>query len=560
MLACAGALPLLGCVEARTYTPLIAPAPSIPQLRIPQNNAYLGSIHSPRPDALRPRFTWTTSESEAEIPVVYRLELAIDRDFASDVLTFETEEISFQPPEALDVSTQPPVGRRYYWRVRGCVFGSCSEPSSVRWINLGRSDHDYNGDGFADVLVGAPNNDENGQDKGKAYVYFGESGDTFNTAPDGILAPTPADMYFATSVASAGDFDGDGYADVLVGAPASNAAGAAYLYFGGMGSAFDSTPDLKFTEISDGALGTSVSGAGDFNGDGFADLVIGAPGQLTSEVRGSAFLYFGNGERTKPTGLQLFSFSDQLHAGDLVALLGDLNNDGFSDITVSDTSISIVPATSCYSNLFLGRRDFQPGQRPDDTLKRMVSACEIAVRAAGDVNGDGFSDLLKASGDGTFEIAQVVLLLGSEMPRFPTGEIALASEVRSMAAAGDVNGDGFDDFVLGKDTPSVTLNFYSGSARIESPLRSSLSYSGPQGDFGRTLAGPGDVNGDGLEDLAVGNPGLNANRGAVSIYFGSVGAFDVNVDGTLDAGAADSSFGLSIATRTCPAPRRTERS
>jgi FG-GAP-like repeat/FG-GAP repeat len=546
-----GAFLISGCIESKTYKPIIPPPPTVPQPRLPQNNAYTGSIHSPRPGALQPRFTWTAAITEEADPIVYELELSTSRDFSAEIITFKTQETSPQLPEALPVSMTPPVGRRYFWRVRACLPLICSDYSAVRWLNLGRSDHDYNGDGYADVLVGAPDNDDNGPNAGKAYVYFGGAGSTFDTAPDGVLKSPIGGQYFSESISSAGDFDGDGYADVLVGVPLSDAKGRAFLYFGGSGSAFEPTPDIDLREATgDLRFGASVSSAGDFNGDGFGDLVIGSPGDLAFSSPGGAVVYFGNADRMKPEGIKLSLESNPNHAGDLVALLGDLNNDGLSDISVGDASIPPNAESDCSSGLYLGRTELMPNQRPDDLLTGRLRGCKLAIKGAGDVNGDGFSDLVKAFGDsgiGSFSGANVTLSLGSAMSRFPTGEITLTSGARAIASIGDANGDGFDDFAIGRTASSVTVDLYFGAARVDSPFRPILSHMGPQGSFASTLAGIGDVNGDGLADIAIGDPALNSNQGSVSLYFGAAGAFDVNVDGALDAASPASSFGLALA-------------
>lgn len=552
-----------GCIEKRSFQPVIPPPPSVPAARLPQNNAYLGSVHSPRPGALQPRFAWTAATTDEDGPLTYKLELAANRDFSGEVFEYTTEDTSFAPPAPLPVSTVPPVGRRYFWRVRACLPLICSEPSAVRWINLGRSDHDYNGDGYADVLVGAPKNSQGGQDSGKAYVYFGGAGTTIDTVPDGVLAPSTTGDRFGDALDTAGDFDGDGFADVLVGAPKDEGKGRVFLFFGGAGRAFDATADLIFQDSSlDQRFGSSVSSAGDFNGDGFSDFVIGAPGVLTDLSPGGVAIYFGNGERAKPSGVRLTVKTGPNHVGDQVALLGDLNNDGLSDLSVADASI-IPNQTPCSSSLYLGRTDLKPGQAPDDQLSANIGGCKLAIKAAGDVNNDGFSDLLKAigeSGIGDFTGASAALLLGSELPKYPTGEVPLGLGVFSIAALKDITGDGFDDFAVARATTSILVDIYAGAARIESPLRPLLSYNGPQGRFAYSITGAGDVNGDGLGDLAVGDPGLNSDQGAVSMYFGVVGAFDVGVDGLLDAAFPQSSFGLAVASLwpTC-ARRRAAR-
>lgn len=559
-----GAFLITGCIEAKTYKPVIPPPPTVPQPRLPQNNAYTGSIHSPRPGALQPRFTWTAAITEEDDPIVYELELSTSRDFSAEIFSFKTQETSPQLPEALPVSMTPPVGRRYFWRVRACLPLICSDYSAVRWINLGRSDHDYNGDGYADVLVGAPDNDDNGMNAGKAYVYFGGAGSTFDTAPDGVLSNSETRSNFGEAVTSAGDFDGDGFADVLVGSPLGGTAGSAYLYFGRAGATFKNVPDLVLSETpATGRFGAAVSSAGDFNGDGFADLVIGAPGAFENANEGSAYLYFGEAERTKPQGVKIAPDGLPHHFGAHVALLGDIDNDGLADIAVGDEpNLLIDITTDCSSRLYLGRREATTRLVVSDSITQPGGGCKVVLEAAGDVNRDGFSDWLQAFGvaEGSgFSEAMVALRFGSETRSLSAKEVLLKPRARSMNAIGDVNGDGFDDFALNKTDMAITVDVYLGAAQLASPLAPVVMQVGAQGTFGSSLAGMGDVNGDGLADLAIGDHSINSSRGAVTMYFGVENShpFDASVDGLLDAGVASSAFGFAIASLDFPRCHRT---
>jgi hypothetical protein len=131
---------------------------------------------------------------------------------------------------------------------------------------------DVNGDGYADVIVGAPGNDTAGTDAGRAYVFYGGPG--ADAAADLTLTGAGAGDVFGFSVSSAGDVNGDGYADVIVGALGSEPGGGrAYVYFGGPGA--DAVADLTLMGAAgsfDG-FGWSVSSAGDVNGDGYAGKV-----------------------------------------------------------------------------------------------------------------------------------------------------------------------------------------------------------------------------------------------------------------------------------------------
>ena len=190
-----------------------------------------------------------------------------------------TPALSYRPSTDLPASTTAPVGRRYYWRVRACDgSGRCGAWSAVRYLDLGRVPGDVNGDGWSDVLVGAPYNDATGATAGRAYVFLG--GAAPDATVDLTLSGAAAGDLFGFSVAEAGDVNADGFAEFVVAAPDLDAGGAnsgrAYVFFGA--AAPDATADWILTGAAATRLGTSVDGAGDVNGDGFADLVVGAEG------------------------------------------------------------------------------------------------------------------------------------------------------------------------------------------------------------------------------------------------------------------------------------------
>ncbi|MEE9432442.1 MAG: integrin alpha, partial [Melioribacteraceae bacterium] len=178
---------------------------------------------------------------------------------------------------------------------------------------------DVNGDGYGDVIVGADGNNGN---TGKAYIFFG--GNIINNMPDVTLTGEAFGDRFGYSVSTAGDVNGDGYSDVIVGAYVNGSfTGKSYLYFGSYtisGNITASNADVTMTgEATSNFFGYSVSSAGDVNGDGYSDVIVGAYGNTINT--GKSYIYFG-GSTMNPTAN--------------VTLTGEVTGDRFG-ISVSST-------------------------------------------------------------------------------------------------------------------------------------------------------------------------------------------------------------------------------
>jgi hypothetical protein len=200
---------------------------------------------------------------------------------------------------------------------------------------------DVNGDGFSDVIVGAYSNNAGGALAGRAYLYFG--GPSMDNIADVIFTGEAGFDYFGISVAAAGDVNGDGFSDVIVGAYGNDAggvdAGRAYLYFGG--ASMDNIPDVIFTgEASFDRFGTSVSSADDVNQDGFPDVIVGAP--LGGNAAGRIYLYFGGASMDNIADIIFTGEASSDLFGMSVSSAGDVNRDGFSDVIVGANENSAV--------------------------------------------------------------------------------------------------------------------------------------------------------------------------------------------------------------------------
>ncbi|MCD4812817.1 FG-GAP-like repeat-containing protein, partial [bacterium] len=198
---------------------------------------------------------------------------------------------------------------------------------------------DVNGDGYSDVIVGAYCYSNGESYEGRAYVYHGSSSGLAGAAA-WTAESDQAVAYFGVSVASAGDVNGDGYSDVIVGARdygnGENNEGRAYVYHG---SSIGLAATENWTAESDqvnARFGISVASAGDVNGDGYSDVIVGAYRYDNGETdEGCAYVYHGSSGGLSGTAAWTAE-SNQIDArfGYSVASVGDVNGDGYSDVIV----------------------------------------------------------------------------------------------------------------------------------------------------------------------------------------------------------------------------------
>jgi len=433
---------------------------------------------------------------------------------------------------------------------------------------------DLNGDGLDDFLVGAPNWDDGAvADVGRVYVYFGRSGNSPVIA--GELRGTQADARFGTAVAGAGDINLDGFADVLVGSPLFDDAGRVnsgqvQVFFGGSGGVFNTAPDATLAPTAANSLfGASLAGGGDVNGDGFSDFVVGVPQASVGQTgEGAGLLYFGN-LGPLDTNADLAFESNQIGAsmGISVTISGDVNGDGFSDVALG------VPF---YDN---GQTNegavfvFHGGTTPNNTVDSVIElnvagATAGSAVAYGDTNGDGFADLAigspTATDFGIAEFGRVHIVTGSATglgaETFPISGLSsttTAGRFGTALAFVDYNANGYPELFVGAPEES------GGAGRpaqgfpymVRTAMRLSATvddtHDGTQGgsQFGHAIA-TGDINGDGLADLAVGLPNFDTgsqNVGRVELYYGTSGGFDATPDAVLNGGTAGARFGRSVA-------------
>jgi len=401
---------------------------------------------------------------------------------------------------------------------------------------------DVNGDGISDVIIGDAG--------GHAYIFDGAL--TTGIASGNISTATATLTGLATfglSVASAGDVNGDGVSDVIIG----DAIGDAFIFNGVLTTGITNASYLtaSTTLTGSGRFGISVASAGDVNGDGYSDVIVGAPAILATG--GSAYIYLGSSSglsavvSTTLTGGVSFGFS--------VSGAGDVNGDAYADVIVGDTLGTAFVYNGTKTGIASGNTS---------TASTTLSGSAdygLSVSSAGDVNGDGYSDVAvgEPGGSGAFTYH------GSPTGSINTSTISIlgtsdggSNEDRlgfSVSSAGDINGDGYSDVVIGV----IGYNALTGAAYIYYGSSTGLSKSSPapailsvggSATVGWSVAGAGDINGDGYDDVIVATPQANGDQGAVYIYLGSPSgiANGASPTATLTGVNPNDNFGTSVAS------------
>ena len=460
---------------------------------------------------------------------------------------------------------------------------------------------DVNGDGYDDLVIGARLADPNGASSGETYVVYGAA-----SAPgtDGVLTLSALDgMNGFTlngigrndgsgfSVSSAGDVNGDGYDDLIIGAPGSDSyTGETHVVYGGVSApGTDGVLDLSALDGANGFTltgidlvdqsGFSVSSAGDVNGDGYDDLIIGAPRASQNEAFSAGETYVVYGGASAPgtdgvldlsetealdgsTGFTLTGIDPDDRSGVSVSAAGDVNGDGYDDLIIgayradpngeSEAGETYVVYGGANAPGTAGVLDLSALDGMNGFTLNGVDSDDVSgfsVSSAGDVNGDGYDDLIiGAFGSDSYTGETHVVYGGASAPG-TDGVLALSAldgtngftltgidpgdrSGRSVSSAGDVNGDGYDDLIIGARSADPngagsgeTYVVYGGASApgTDGVLALSaldgingfiLNGIDPNDGSGTSVSSAGDVNGDGYDDLIISARSADPNGGS----------------------------------------------
>ena len=494
---------------------------------------------------------------------------------------------------------------------------------------------DVNGDGYDDLIIGAPSGDPNGDSSGETYIVYGGASapgtdgvldlSMLDGANGFILNGIDRDDRAGWSVSSAGDVNGDGYDDLIIGARygdpnGDTQAGETYIVYGGASapgtggvldlSNLNGANGFTLTGIdANDQSGRSVSSAGDVNGDGYDDLIIGTPNADPNgdSLAGETYVVYGGasapgtdgvldiGALDGTNGFTLTGIDASDLSGRSVSSAGDVNGDGYDDLIIGaygadslagETYIVYGGASAPGTGGVLDLSDL------DGTNGFILNGIDVddrsgfSVSSAGDVNGDGYDDLIigapfadpngdssagetyivygGASAPGTNGVLDLSALDGSNGFTL-TGIDASDQSGWSVSSAGDVNGDGYDDLIIGARGGDPNGNSYAGETYL---VYGGASAPGTEGvldlsaldetngfiltgidagdESGWSVSSAGDVNGDGYDDLIIGayraDPNGDSYAGETYVLYGGATGTESLVPVTVQGTAAADNF------------------
>lgn len=442
---------------------------------------------------------------------------------------------------------------------------------------------DVNGDGASELLVSTPHDDDTFIDQGVAWIWPGVPGET--TVQDDCITPTP-DLtieapvtgryrgHFGRVVANAGDVNGDGVDDVIVSGPNYGTEGVVFVFHGrapdaqGVPGGLDPTPAFTFSDPSVQRLGIGAAAAGDVDGNGYDDIIVSATGWGTGYqyIPGGVWLFFGEEGGLDPQRVWTATSPitpDQF--GFAATGVGDIDHDGYDDIMVGAIGYEKVfshdPHRDILPRVYLwyGGPDGPAGGIPGTPgnadwyteSDQIMDGLGRSIAAAGDLDNDSFDEVVLGApfrdfGPVEYDRGIVWVYRGSGTRRNQSAPGSLGDpgdadfsligvedyENFGMGlSSADLDDDDDSDLIIGAPGASGAIGPRQGRVTVikgqQFPLdprnRSEVMGDRPYADFGFTVVGTRDANGDGIDDYLVGAWNLSNDRhrqGRAYLYLG----------------------------------------
>ncbi len=428
---------------------------------------------------------------------------------------------------------------------------------------------DVNGDGWTDAWVGSDQAGTGASPKGFAYLHLGPLSGTVRADGGAAVVRGFTDLDgIGASFAAPGDLDGDGFDDSLLGAPRGGTLcrgptggdcdeGEIWLMAGPLtGTLTAGAADhLVFGDDESALAGSALAWLADLDGDGSGELAIGAPGWSSSTAGSEGAVYLVSGPLTEASTLSTadsrirgVAVGDRFGLAHGVINAGDTDGDGLDELAAAATwsgHQSLTPGTA-FGAVYLWRDMPAYGSNATSAEVRVVGqdrGDELGAALLGgiDLNGDGYDDLvassLTAGGAGTVYVLAGPLVGGSAhlvAAASLVGESSSAQAGASIAAAGDVDGDGSEDLWVGAASGEglqaaagaalLVVGPFSGTVDLGTASKQRLMGEVTDDAAASRLAGGGDLDGDGILDLLLAAPGSDRNQagaGAVYLWAGS---------------------------------------